>query len=111
MAHRARTVVAFAAACMAGLAGSAHAALTQVPVKATTHTEQVPGTGAGAFAWSENTAGHPNAVHLFVEVGGGPAVRVNPQRTRAWAGVDRRHDLDLPAGTGRDDQVGYPPVG
>lgn len=86
MVHRVRAVVALAGVAFVALASSAEAALTQVPVKATALAEQGPGTGAGTFAWSQNRTGHRGVVNLFVEAGSGPAVRVNPPHTRAWAG-------------------------
>ncbi|HYX87069.1 MAG TPA: hypothetical protein VE777_19035, partial [Gaiellales bacterium] len=82
-----RRLLAFlvANACLAGPAPAA-AALTQVPVKATSLREEVPGTGGTYLAWSQNNAGHRFAVNLFVQNGGAAPVRVNPRRTSAWAG-------------------------
>jgi hypothetical protein len=86
MTHRSIAVAGLAIVCLTALGGTAAAALQPVPVKHTPLREELPAAGGTIFAWSQNSAGHPAVDNIWVEVGGGRAVRLNPPHTYAEAG-------------------------
>ena len=77
MSHRSIAVAGLAIVCLTALGGTAAAALQPVPVKHTPLREELPAAGGTIFAWSQNSAGHPGVDNIWVEVGGGGAVRLN----------------------------------
>jgi hypothetical protein len=56
------------------------------PRRATPAWEQLPAGGSGFLVWSQNSAQEPNHFDLYARHGDGPAFRVNPPRSQAYAG-------------------------
>jgi hypothetical protein len=68
--------------------GSAQAELTQVPVKNSPFVNEVYGAASDTWlVFTRNSIAHPRDYALYSQLlGGGPVVRVNPERTRGYPG-------------------------
>ncbi len=56
------------------------------PRRASPVWEQLPAGGSGFLVWSQNSPGRPDHFDLYARPKHGPAFRVNPPRSQAYAG-------------------------
>jgi hypothetical protein len=75
----------FAGALLAS-AGAAGAMLSPIPVRTSTADEYAPVAEGQWFAWTQADHAHPNRANVYVRMGSGTRVKVNPRGTSGATG-------------------------